>query len=117
MTDQDQETMRTVVEAMIEELGEEGFQTLQDQTYCFRILTSVYYCASTDPVVITKDIVRSFNSMIPIEQVATIVNNYLPSIINDKFVMVNGVLTKEAIDIAQRHNDFLRLGYTKKVLH
>jgi len=118
----DQEVANIVIDKMIEELGEDKFEELQTQTYCYRILTSIYYCASTDPVIITKDIIRSFGKMVEVPtdfqaNIRSIVEHYLPMVVNDSDVMVDGVLTDEAISIAQRHNEFLKLGYSKKKLH
>jgi hypothetical protein len=118
----DQEVANEVIDKMIEELGEDKFEELQMQTYCYRILTSIYYCASTDPIIIAKDIIRSFGDIVEVplefqDNIKSIVEHYLPMVVGDPSIMVDGILTANAITIAQHHNKFLNLGYTKKKLH
>jgi hypothetical protein len=100
---------------VVNEIGEEEFAFLQQQTYVFRILVSMYYTESTDIDVLTNHIADSFNGLIPYEQVKYIVRDFVPHMLNDTGFFVDGVLTDDAIMIAQQHNKMLQLGYEEPI--
>lgn len=99
------------VEAMIAEIGQEQFDELKHQSYCYRIITAIYYCGTTDVKVLANDIFEKFDKQIPYEHIIQIVCHYIPYVLNDDGAFVNGELTPDAIEVAKQHNVLLSLGY------
>ena len=109
----DPKEVEKVVDAMVEELGEDKFNEIRHQAYIYRIICSMYYTDSIDPDVLTKHISNGFENQVPIEHIADIVNGHLPNILKDEGFYCDGQLTDDAVLIAISHNRMLHLDYVK----
>ena len=97
-------------EQIKEMLGDEAFERLSGFTYCYRIMTSMYYCNSIDRIIIAADIYSDFNGTISLPHIQEIVDEYLPQLLADPDVWDGMQLNTEIAMIAQAENARLQLG-------